>query len=273
MNFARFTVLMCTYHEEVPEYLNECLDSINRQTARPSQLVLVCDGKLTFKLYEVISFWAEYLPITMVHYDGQGKLGGALNYGLQFCEHEIIARMDSDDICFPDRFERQLCAFDASIDIMSTDIIEFANDISQTVGLRVVPRTVNKKTISLKNPINHMAVMFRRDKITAAGGYLPLSGFEDWYLWLRAFKAGLVIRNLSGPSVYARVGNGFWNRRSGLKYASNEILALYRFWKDDLITTKFFVIGLLVRIPIRFLSAGIGSKVFSIIARKYSNGD
>ena len=49
-----YSVLMSVYFKEKPEYLKKALDSMLSQTEKPSQLVLVCDGKLTPELEKVI---------------------------------------------------------------------------------------------------------------------------------------------------------------------------------------------------------------------------
>ena len=166
---------MCTYAAENPKYLNECFNSIHNQTLQPTQFVLVCDGQLTVELYNVIESWLDRFNLMVVHYDGDGKLGGALNFGLQFCQHEIVARMDSVDVCFKDRFERQMEAFNEEVDLVSMDVIEFEDDINRPLGVRKVPNTVNTKNISIRNPVNHMAVAFRKTKIIEVGGYQSLT--------------------------------------------------------------------------------------------------
>jgi glycosyltransferase involved in cell wall biosynthesis len=54
-------------------------------------------------------------------------LAHALNYGLQYCSYELVARMDSDDICMPDRFEKQIDFIQRhdEIALVGSNILEF----------------------------------------------------------------------------------------------------------------------------------------------------
>ncbi|NMU24976.1 glycosyltransferase, partial [Vibrio parahaemolyticus] len=80
--------------------------------------VIVEDGPLTDALYETLNFWENKLPIIRVKLENNVGLGKALNQGLKFCNYDIIARMDTDDVCAPSRFEKQLSILnDSRIDI------------------------------------------------------------------------------------------------------------------------------------------------------------
>ena len=122
-----FSVLQSVYKKDTPEFLSQSLQSIADNTLQPVQIVLVKDGTLTAELEAVIAEWQERLPLKVVGYEENRGLAHALNYGLQFVETELVARMDSDDICFPDRFEKQVLQFeiDDSLAVLGTGIEEF----------------------------------------------------------------------------------------------------------------------------------------------------
>lgn len=54
MHYDNYSVLMSVYYKEKAEYLQKALDSIFNQTFPTNDFVLVCDGKLTKSLDEVI---------------------------------------------------------------------------------------------------------------------------------------------------------------------------------------------------------------------------
>lgn len=264
----KFSVLMCTYHGESSAFLEECFQSIYVQTLPHDELVLVADGDLGESMYETIDRWSERLNIKFDHYYGDGQLGGALNKGLSNCSNELVLRMDSDDICDNKRFEIQVSKLSAETDILSMHVAEFEGNKLNLKGVREVPENVEAKHIFSRNPINHMAVGFKKTKILELGGYIPLVGFEDWYLWLRAFKKGYVIKNLKTIGVYARVSNGFWDRRSGFAYALRECRALTIFWREKLLPTRYYCLALIIRIPARLLNSQLGYAIFSKFYRK-----
>ena len=112
-NLPPYSVLMSVYVKEKPANLSESLASIFEQTVPPDELVLVCDGKLTDELNVIIkAFESEYSEVfRSVRLLENVGTGMAANEGIKACRNELIAKMDSDDICVPDRFQRQLMMF------------------------------------------------------------------------------------------------------------------------------------------------------------------
>lgn len=262
-----FSVLMATYNRENPKFLDQCLRSVSEQTLKADQFVLVTDGALTPELYQVIDHWKDNLPIELVLYDGCGRLGGALQKGLLHCRYDYVIRMDSDDICVANRFEKQIEILKSDVDITSMSILEFEDTTTVTSSKRKVPEQIKSKDIFLRNPINHMSAAFRKSVILEAGGYKSLQGFEDWYLWLRAYAAGSRFYNSQEVGVYARIGNGFWERRSGVDYFKNELNALFIFYRDGVMPLKFLLLNVSIRPLIRLLPRSFGYRVFKRLSR------
>lgn len=247
------SVLMATYRGERPEFLHACLESLERQTRPADQIVLVKDGELGTALEAVVARFA-HLPLRAVLYNGGQRLGGALAFGLQYCEHELVARMDSDDLAVPQRFARQLAFLQQTgAAVVGGAIAEFCETPDQVLSVRTCPAQVMREHVRFRNPFNHMTVMFRKSAIIKAGSYRPLEGFEDWYLWLRLFAAGALLRNEETVLVYARTDSAFLSRRSGPRYALREVGALWRFKKERLLSWSEFCKNLLVRLPARLV--------------------
>lgn len=262
------SVLMATYHGEQPEFLRQCLDSLAAQTRPADEIVLVKDGALTEALDAVLAEFS-HLPIRPTLYEGDGRLGGALAHGLTRCQHRIVARMDSDDIALPDRLEVQLAAFQSGkADLLSGHIDEFDEDPGNPVSRRMVREAPSRWQIQMRNPINHMAVMLDRDAALAAGNYRPLSGFEDWYLWLRMAATGARIRNMQRVLVLARTNAAFIERRSGQAYRAYEQAALARFRAEGLIGWPAYLAGRLMRMVLRALPSGWLARVYTTLLRR-----
>lgn len=138
-----FPVLMSIYHKEKPDYFDRAMQSIwYEQTVKPDEIVLVQDGELTQELYEEIGNWKEKLKdiLVIVPLEQNVGLGDALNIGMKHCTYELIARMDTDDISLPHRFEKQLEVFkNQDIDICSVWISEFDKDEKEILGHRKLP--------------------------------------------------------------------------------------------------------------------------------------
>lgn len=223
---SKFSALCSLYYKEQPDFLEQCFESLNWQTLKASEIVIVHDGPLTSNLYKVLDNWKDRLPLKQVVLKKNVGLGEALNEGLKACNYDLIVRVDTDDINHKERFEKQIAYMELNPDISaaSSDILEFEVDPSKAERIKKVPRYPYIRKYSLKrNPLNHMAVIFRKDAVVKVGSYKHHLYMEDYYLWLRLLAHGYKISNIPEPLVSARVGNGMLERRSGISYAKSEI--------------------------------------------------
>ncbi len=269
-----FSVLMSVYAGENPIYLAQCLQSLTGQSVQPAEVVIVKDGPLTAALEEVLQQWNADYPglFVFVSLAKNVGLGAALQAGLAHCRCELVARMDSDDISEPQRFQLQLEAFSQTkeLALVGGQIGEFADDPDIITTQRIVPLAFQDiKIFSIKrNPFNHVTVMFRKAAVLQAGGYQSMPLFEDYWLWMRMLAAGFLMRNLPQLLVRVRVGNGMMGRRGGLQY----IPKVYRFQKSLLqqkyITTGQFAYNVSVRTAACFLPSGWRKMVYQKYLRK-----
>lgn len=180
---------MSVYKKEKAEYLKLALASIINQTVQTNEIVLVQDGKLTNELQAVITDHLQKYPAIFKTYalkQNQG-LGKALNFGMQKCSNELIARMDTDDIAEPNRFELQIEEFEKDKELMlcGGQIAEFADNTTEITGYRNVPLKHNEilNFAKKRNPFNHMTVMFKKQAVQSVGGYMDMLYFEDYWLY------------------------------------------------------------------------------------------
>lgn len=223
-----FSVLISVYDKENPAYLEAALASIwNQQTLKPAEIVLVKDGMLTPELDRVIERFRLIAPLKICQLDKNVGLGHALAKGLSLCTNELVARMDSDDISCPDRFEKQirLMTEHPEIDISGTNIAEFHNHTDSVCSHRRLPSQLSeiRRFAKKRNPLNHMTVLFKKSAVLGAGNYHPFFGYEDYYLWIRMLQNGFVIGNIPENLVLARVGNDLIARRHGYLFFRQEL--------------------------------------------------
>jgi hypothetical protein len=157
------SVLMSTYAKEKASNLEAALESLWRQTELPDEVVLVLDGPVGADQEEVVARFAARggLPeLVVVRLEANQGLAKALNAGLERCRGTYIARMDSDDLCQPDRLTVQVAYAQRHPD---TDVIcswsdEFFDDGTKSrlkvapVGHDAIVRALNGATSSITQP-------------------------------------------------------------------------------------------------------------------------
>lgn len=253
----KFTILQSVYKKDNPQFLSESFQSILDNTVQPVSIVLVKDGGLTPELDLVINEWMSKLPLKVVGYEQNQGLAYALNYGLQFADTELVARMDSDDICYPDRFEKQISYFmnNTNLALLSGYIDEFNDNPNIIVSTRTVPLDYSaiKEFLKRRNAFNHMAVMFKKSAVIDSGSYQIVPYFEDYDLWVRIVQKGYKVANIPEKLIKARIGNDMIGRRHGLSYARHEIFFLKRQLASGFISRQEYKKLVLMRVPVRLL--------------------
>lgn len=223
----KFSLLLSLYNKEIPYFLFDCLESIENNTLSPDQVVIVYDGPVGHELEEIVNDFAKRLPIDIISIPKNVGLGSALNHGLKFCKNEIVLRMDTDDICMPDRFAKQIHCLDLhpGIGLMGGAIQEYDERMHLSKGVRFSKSQHNEiiEYARKRNPFNHMTVAFRKKYVEQVGGYQHHHLMEDYNLWLRMIAAGVECYNLADVLVKVRAGNNMLARRKGLFYAKSEI--------------------------------------------------
>jgi len=264
---------MSIYEKENPAHLRESLNSIINQTLKPSEIVLVKDGPVGDWLDEVIDNFdfnnKELLKI--ISLAKNVGLGNALNIGLLNCSNELVARMDSDDICLPNRFELQVQEFmqDSKLVICSGYILEFEDNVNNILGTKKVPIANSEilKYSKYRNPFNHMAIMYKKSKVIEVGNYIDVSLAEDYYLWVRMLSKGYKAINIDKPLVYARAGKTMIKRRGGLAYAKKIVNLQKLFYKMNYISYFQFIMNCTIRIIISIIPSGLRKTFYKNILR------
>lgn len=249
----QYSVLMSVYYKEKPEFLREAMESIWKQTVSTNDFVLVCDGPLNEGLDAVISEMQEkhFDTLHVVRLEKNGGLGNALNEGIKHCKNELVARMDSDDISYPDRCEKQLRVFRTmpELDICSGIVEEFSENIEKVDAKRVPPETYEEiiEFAKKRNPFNHPCVMYKKSSIEAAEGYKDFYLLEDYFLWIRMLMQGMKGYNLQESLLHMRAGSDMYRRRAGWKYAKSQKNLFKYMKKNGFITGGQYVKSVIIR--------------------------
>ena len=274
-----FSLLLPVYENDDPaQFTRAFSSSVQAQTLPPSEVVLVQDGPVPAALATAIddAVPSAPVPVNHVRIDERGGLANALTAGLAACSHDIVARMDADDVSLSTRFERQIDRLEDGLDLVGTGMFEFADDTSAVIGRRTPP--TGAATISryarFHDPFNHPTVMYRRAAVNRAGGYDDIGLMEDYWLFARMIHTGARVDNLPDALVMYRVGAGAYSRRGGFRQFQAE-WSLQRALRATGFTTRLqFLRNVVVRGLYRFVPVGIRTVLYRrLIARGFQNDD
>lgn len=273
MERVKFSVLLSTYEKENPKYLQECFKSIyDDQEVKPDEIVLIEDGPLTDDLYKVIENLKIKLKDTLkiISLEKNVRLGNALRIGVENCSNEIIARMDTDDIAYPDRFKKQINYIleHQDVDILGSYMSEFTEDINNIIAIKTAPLKNFEKYIKVRCPMNHPSVIFKKSKVLEVGNYIEVLYNEDMYLWGRMLASNCKFANMEDPLIYFRVTDDTYKRRGGLQYARAEIYIQKKFLKLGLVNEIEFLRNIILRNTVRVLPNKIRKIIYLLILRK-----
>lgn len=275
LDFPSFSVAMCVYQKDRPDWFEKAIYSVTNQTVRPKELVLVIDGPISQSLENVIRKYKRNcrdIIFKVIRFKKNRGHGIARRRSVKECTTEIVALMDADDISYGDRFEQQLSKMlSVKADVVGGNISEFVSRESNIVAYRDVPVHDEeiKKYMKKRCPMNQMTVMFKKDAYDMAGGYRDWYQDEDYYLWIRMAEQGAKFSNTGTVLVNVRVGEDMYRRRGGIKYFKSEAkLQIYMLQKGMIGIGRCFL-NLSLRLIVQVvLPNGLRGWLFCNLARR-----
>jgi glycosyltransferase involved in cell wall biosynthesis len=214
--------LLCTHVAD--EQLHLALQSCLSQTFSDFELVVVANGEQSELVASKVQSWFGGEPRVRLCQTKVRHLPFSLSLGLHHARGRLIARMDSDDVSKPFRLERQVLFMSAnpSVAVLGTayDVVDELGSVKRQVRVPTTDRQI-RRGLQTSNPLCHPSVMFRRDVVLKAGGYLGGLHAEDYDLWLRlTAEPGLKFANLPDICLSYREVGVSGVRRTRSAYAS-----------------------------------------------------
>jgi glycosyltransferase involved in cell wall biosynthesis len=190
-------------------FLDEAVASVLNQTFRDFEFIIVancCSDELWERLQAIPD--SRVVPVRTA----VGQLPFNLNVAIDRARGEYIARMDADDVCEPERFERQLQYLDANrdVDVLGSSYIHIdgsGRHVGNPRRLKLTHKQIDR-SLPFESCMPHPTVMFRRTAVLSVGGYAYGLYAEDWDLWLRMARRGLRFANLPEPLLQYRIHAG-----------------------------------------------------------------
>lgn len=215
----KFAVLICLYKGDQSKWFQQSIDSIVAQTVgfKNIRIYLGVDGPIGDELEDCI---ARHEGVFYKICRNSQNLGltKTLNKLIKNLENEdYIFRLDADDYCVPDRFEKQVIFLHQhpEVEVLGGGIIEI-DSIGRQVYQRNYPLNMDliKKTIHKGNPLAHTTICFRKSFFKKIKMYPEWATYnQDLALWFQGIKKGIIFSNITEPLVYMRVDDDFYQRR------------------------------------------------------------
>lgn len=252
-----FSVLITVYEKEKPYNLRKSLLSSYRQTIRPTEIVLVCDGELTQELYDEIEQIKSEIPILKVYQlSSNVGSGPASCFGVKKCNTDLIARMDSDDYSEETRFEKQIKAFEENPNLImvGTNILEKNTEFT---AFKTVPEKTEeiREYSKFRNPFNNPSSMMKKEYILKVGNYRKFRYLEDYDLTMRLIHDNPTkdFLNIQEPLVIMQTNNSSYLRRGGLLYVKTEFFLQVDFYRRGYISKVELCRNIFIRNIVRVM--------------------
>jgi len=183
------SVILPTFNEG--KYLSEALDSIINQTFSDFEIIVIDDGSVDNTQGILKNYLKKDRRIRVIRNESNLGIANSLNIGIMEAKNEWIARMDGDDISYPQRFEKQInyLSNHPEIDVLSTGI-EGINETGGVLFRKTLPE--KHSLLCWETPFAlaafHGTVMMRTNKVRSVGGYSQEALLEDVELWTRLIQ-------------------------------------------------------------------------------------
>ena len=261
-----FSVLMTVYDKQKPYYLRKSLLTSYQQTIKPTEIILVCDGELTQELYDEIERIKSEIPILKVYQlDTNVGSGPASRFGVEKCNTDLIARMDSDDYSVETRFEKQIKAFEENPNLImvGTNILEKNTEFT---ALKTVPEKTEeiREYSKFRNPFNNPSSMMKKEYILKVGNYRKFRYLEDYDLTVRLIHDNPTkdFLNIQEPLVVMQTDDSSYLRRGGLLYVKTEFFLQVDFYKRGYLTKFELCRNIFVRNIVRVMPNSVRKLIY-----------
>jgi glycosyltransferase involved in cell wall biosynthesis len=165
------------------EHLEEAIDSILQQTFRDFEFLIIDDGSTDLSADIVRSYSDE--RIRFVQNDKNRGLTFTLNRGLQLASCELVARMDADDISYPQRLEKQVRYFQDHPDcVLLSNAVRYISADKQKTRDVFFNNDFIYYNLIFTCFLNTPVTMYKRSVIVGEGGY-QTEYAEDFNLYWR----------------------------------------------------------------------------------------
>lgn len=220
------SVLMCVHNGD--RFLDECIRSVLNQSFEDYEFLILDDGSTDGSLNIIRGYSRKDKRVKVISASRIGLAAG-LNKLLYISEGNFIARIDSDDICMPERFHLQVAYLlnNPSIGVCGSNALVIDSTGKSLYHTRKSESDFNLKAKWPESPFIHPSVMFRKSLVLEVGGYPNVPVSQDLFLWSK-LKEQTTFANLNESLIKYRIHEKAISRKpKRLTIAVQEYLSCY----------------------------------------------
>lgn len=229
------SVLMSVYNEN-PEEIRLSIDSVLSQTFEDFELIIVLDKPDNKEGLELLrEYETKDKRVKILVNEKNIGLALSMNYAAENATGEYLLRMDSDDICMPDRFQKQYdIIIQNQYDLVCSnyDFIDENGTLLPQKAVVYNDRQLNA-LLPYRNIIHHPTVIMRADKFREAGAYRNYPCAQDYDLWLRMKCIGCKMHMMPEKLIKYRVRQASTTIQKRFKQACTGEYIRNLYWQKD----------------------------------------
>ena len=207
MNTPAVSVILPAFN--CGRWLGLAIESVLQQSFTDFEFIIINDGS-TDNTEQIIHSFYDQRIMYVKNIKNEGLIY-SLNRAIDLSEGKYIARMDSDDICRPERLAKQKLFLDQNEDItVVASTVELINEQGENTGpwkldqQTITPRQI-KKALLKQNCVVHPTVMVRAGILKTLEYKSYQKNIEDYDLWLRMLSRGHKISKINEPLLLYRI--------------------------------------------------------------------
>jgi len=235
------SVITPVYNRE--KYLAKCIESILNQTYENFEFIIIDDNSSDLTVNIIKDYLLRDSRIKFL--ENNKNLGATLSFnrGLDIAKGKYIARMDSDDISFPDRFKKQVDIFESwhDLEVLGTGAVLIDHKENE-IGRKQFPSNFKKISNIIKTgvPVFDPSVMMRSSTLKEINGFdNRLAPADDYHLWLTLFKQKKIISNIDDYLIKYRLHDSNLSKVASREQLQKSFLAL-KIYNSNFSTDEFF---------------------------------
>ena len=187
--------------------IDTALASIAGQTVQPQAVIVVDDGS-SDDTADRAARWTDRLPIEVRRVTPNAGIGAASAAAVARVRTRLVADLDADDALLPDHLEVMLATFGRHGGMVTAQELAWipAHAMRTTPAAgRAVPPAARQLRAIIDDNFVFAGTLFARVDYEHAGGYRDLRNAEDWDLWIRMIRNGVVVTRADHPTYLYRI--------------------------------------------------------------------